>query len=263
MKFQTFVKDVLEAVLPEPAMVQVRKLHYRRKLKSASAADEPDLTVAVRLLSAGDVAVDCGANYGLYTRFFSEAVGANGRVVAIEPVPSTFAVLSSNVRGLGLSNVTAVNKAVSDHTGSVTMTIPVQSGGKNFYQAHITQDGATEGARSFTVEAGPIDQMVPQGASVRLMKIDVEGHELPCIQGALNLLKKDEPALLIEVSGNPDGDGPARRLVDLLGSVGYRVFGSDGLSLRIRRPGMSRVNYFFLKDAHLARLRQNGVAVHE
>lgn len=263
MRIQSMVKEMLEAVLPEPAMVEVRKLHYLRKLKGARPTDEPDLAISLELLGNGDQAVDCGANYGLYTRFFAEKVGPTGRVYSVEPVPSTFAVLSANVRRLNLANATVVNKAVSDEPGQVTMTVPVGGGGKNFYQAHIMKSGEAPAAvRSFTVEASPIDRIVPDGAAIRLMKVDVEGHELPAMKGALGLLRRDEPALLIEVSGSPDVPGSAADLFRLLTGLGYRVYASAGLSLHPYAPGMRSVNYFFLRDAHLSRLRASGVRLH-
>ncbi|KXZ45788.1 hypothetical protein GPECTOR_50g581 [Gonium pectorale] len=48
-------------------------------------------------LRPGDTVVDVGANTGLFTLLASELVGAGGRVVALEPLPATFAVLEANV----------------------------------------------------------------------------------------------------------------------------------------------------------------------
>jgi FkbM family methyltransferase len=264
MSMKSMIRVVLETVLPEPAMTQVRKYHYLRKIRSLKATEETDLSIAVKLLAPGDGAVDCGANFGLYTRFFGETVGSSGRVFSVEPIPSTFAVLSSNVRGLGLRHVTLFNKAVSDRPGQLTMSVPIQGGGRNFYQAHILRPGETVGPndRAFTVEIAPLDQLIPADAGIRLMKVDVEGHELPCIRGAVQLLRRDQPALLIEVSGNPDTEGPARQLFEALGALGYSAFASEGMALRRREAGRSSVNYFFLKDNHVSHLRNVGVPVH-
>jgi len=265
MKIQTMVREVLEAVLPESAMLKVRKWHYLNKVRGLSVSVEPDLAIAVKLLSPGDVAVDAGANYGMYMRFFAEAVGPTGHVFTIEPIPSTHAVLSSNVAGLGFRHVTVINQAVSDTPGEVTMEVPTGAGGKNFFQAHIVKADGVQRAPApgkFTVKSSPLDELVMGRGQVRLMKVDVEGHELPCLKGALKMLRRDSPALLIEVSGNPDGDGAAKQLFDLLGAEGYKPYASKGMSLALRTPGTRSVNYFFLKDDHLGRLRAAGIPVH-
>ncbi len=261
MNIKSAIKEMLEAVLPEAAMVEVRKFHFLRKIKNLKSSEETDLSIAVRLLAPGDGAIDCGANFGMYTRFFGEAVGPGGRVFSVEPIPSTFAVLSSNVKGLGLNHVTLFNKAVSDQPGHLTMTVPMMGGGRNFYQAHILRAGETVDAnsRAFTVEIAPIDSLIPDNIIIRLMKVDVEGHELPCMKGALGLLKRDKPALLIEVSGSPDKDESAEKLFKLLTDLGYGAFASDGLSLRPYRTGMRSVNYFFLMNTHLEHLQGHGV----
>jgi len=262
MNIRSVVKEMLEVLLPAGAMLSVRKLHYLKKIREASPSEEPDLAIAPRLLAAGECAVDAGANYGLYTRFLAGAVGPSGRVFSIEPIPSTFSVLRSNIKGLGLSNVTLINAAVSDEPGEVTMTVPVHGGGRNFYQAHIMKSGGQTSDHTFTVKALPLDSAIPTNARIRLMKVDVEGHELPCMKGAMGLLRRDAPALLIEVSGSPDAPGASADLFALLSGLDYLPYASDGLSLRPRTPGMRSVNYFFLKPDHLARLRSNGVFVH-
>src|SRR5262245_34051536 len=47
----------------------------------------------MRHIKPGMTVVDVGANFGYYTVLFGGAVGATGRVIAIEPVPSTVALL--------------------------------------------------------------------------------------------------------------------------------------------------------------------------
>src|SRR5262245_27458413 len=131
------IKRVLTAVLPEGAMRIVRRFHYRHKLAHARIEEENDLVIAARLVAPGDTAVDVGANYGLYTRFLCEAAGPSGRVYAIEPVPVTFEVLQSNISALRLRDVRLINRALSDHPGTVNMTVPTIGGDENFYQAHI------------------------------------------------------------------------------------------------------------------------------
>jgi len=59
----------------------------------------------------------------------------------------------------------------------------------------------------------PIDELsLP---TVRVVKIDVEGHELPAVRGMRGLLKRDHPVLIVE-TGSQD-------TITLLGSLDYTV----------------------------------------
>src|SRR4051812_25321597 len=142
----SFFKNRALAYLPEPVLAPIRAWHYARVLRSFSDTEEPDIAVVRKLIEPGSVAVDLGANIGVYTKVLSELVGAEGRVLSVEPIPQTFAVLSRNVRSLGLKNVICVNVAVSDVNGEAVMELPDNAGGgTNFYQARVidTQEGVS------------------------------------------------------------------------------------------------------------------------
>jgi FkbM family methyltransferase len=72
--------------------------------------------------SAGDVIVDVGAGIGAAARVFSRAVGAGGRVVAVEPHPRACRQLEAAVRDGPLANVQVVRCAVSDRAGWAALT---------------------------------------------------------------------------------------------------------------------------------------------
>ena len=76
---------------------------------------EPDITrwVAGRL-RPGDGFVDVGANVGYYALLASKLVGAEGCVVAVEPLPESFVALKANLALNAAMNVRAVNMAASD-----------------------------------------------------------------------------------------------------------------------------------------------------
>jgi FkbM family methyltransferase len=67
-----------------------------------------------QVLEPGMTFIDVGANDGLYTLFAARRVGANGKVLAIEPSRREFARLERNVRLNRLMNVQALRVAASD-----------------------------------------------------------------------------------------------------------------------------------------------------
>jgi FkbM family methyltransferase len=249
------LKHLTLQVFPERVLQELRKVHYARKLRHARA--EPEMDVIRHLLPVGGCAIDLGANFGLYTRFLAEAVGSEGTVHAVEPVPATFDVLRTNVRRLGLSTVTVHNVAVSDERGEVTMTVPHYArGGENLYEARIVDDDGPAGERMVRVPAATLDDLFARLGRIDFVKCDVEGHELNVLEGAAEILRVHRPAWLIEVSGDPDDpDSSAAELVRVMALAGYRVFHLDGDEPRPRVSGDRAVNYFFLRPEHRRRLR--------
>lgn len=255
MSLDTLVKRGA-LLLPGWLLRPIRARRYARSVASISTAEEPDLEVARHLAGPGDTALDLGANVGVYTRFLSERVGPAGRVVAVEPMPETFAFLARNVRALGLANATALNVAVSDAEGWAEMEMPrFDWGGENHYQAQIVPAATSGGEPRVRVRTATADSIARELGSVDFVKMDVEGHELSVLAGATWLLDEVKPAWLIEVSGTPDDPaGGAARLFARMAEAGYGAWRYADGRLAERRAGDSSVNYFFLTPTHVQRL---------
>ncbi|HCU11499.1 MAG TPA: hypothetical protein DGB72_05160 [Gemmatimonadetes bacterium] len=256
----SFLKSRALTLLPDSILQPLRVWHHRRTLRSNPDTDEPDLRIVRELVQRGTVAVDLGANIGVYTKVLSDLVGPAGTVISVEPVPLTFDVLSRNIRSLGMDNVSCVNVAVSDSAGEVVMELPsFEAGGTNFYQATVvtTADvSAVDPKRHVRVAAMTLDTLVAGGGTVGFVKCDVEGHELACLSGASIVLKSHGPAWLVEIWGNPDEPGTgAMKTFRVFESLSYVPWWFDGQRLVKRRPGERSTNYFFLKEAHIARLK--------
>lgn len=175
--------------LPRSWRQDLRRYYLRYQIgRRRFGADEPEFDILSSLIQPGDWVMDIGANVGHYTCAMSELVLETGRVVAVEPVPATFELLASNVMSCRFRNVTLLNVAASDRCGHSAMTIPRTSTGvENYYRAHLDHRGGSIG-----VLCVPLDQLVlPQ--PVRLVKMDVEGHEERVLRGMWSLLKRDRP----------------------------------------------------------------------
>jgi FkbM family methyltransferase len=154
---------------------------------------EPEYGLLDRYVSPGDWVLDIGANIGTYTLRLSELVGRAGRVVAAEPVPDTFALLTANVAAAQCHNVTLLNVAASDGVAVANMDVPeFDTGLKNYYQAAVTS--GTEGVSVLTT---PLVGLVGHHR-VSFVKIDVEGHEAFALRGVEPILRRDHPVVLIE-----------------------------------------------------------------
>lgn len=261
---KNMLKKVLLKSLPDPVIQLIKKLYYPLVLKSLQERDERDFTVVKYLVEPGNVVLDIGANIGVYTKYLSDLVGDSGKVYSIEPVPSTFEILSSNVKRLGLKNVNLINCAVSETNGTVTMQIPLyDSGWENYHQAAIVDTKSLGTLRMVEVKSKTIDSLMADLlCNISFIKCDVEGHELPCIKGAINVLKNHKPAWLIEISGNPDEPySSSHELFHLLAEQGYEAWWFDGTRLNKRQVGDRSVNFFFLNQKQLQKLLTKNLLV--
>jgi FkbM family methyltransferase len=179
---------------PAPVRRALRHAQQAWQIRTGSfRSDEPEFERLARWVGAGDWAIDVGANLGAYTARLAALVGERGRVLAFEPIADTFSCLSANVRRLGLRNVSLFNAAASDRAGLVSMTVPsFPTGWPNPYEARIDASGGSEAVLALAIDS----LAVP--APVRLVKIDVEGHELAALRGMQGLLARDRPTLVVE-----------------------------------------------------------------
>jgi FkbM family methyltransferase len=198
----------LAARLPVSLQADINRLRYRRQMaRGQFVPDEPEIAAISRLISPGDVVVDVGANIGHYTVHLSRCVGAQGRVIAIEPIAETFAMLSHNV--CALKNVTLMNLAIAEAEGFVAMD-------------QIDDHG------SHRVMCMRLDSL--QLPRVRLIKIDAEGHDLGVLKSAERLISRDRPALIVEAA--PDSD--VARWIE---ARGYRIEHTPGSPNIVGVPG--------------------------
>jgi FkbM family methyltransferase len=186
----------LALILPRSVQRVLRKLYYRWQIGTGRfRSDEVEYGMLGHFVGNGDWALDIGANVGHYTLRLSALVGPQGRVFAFEPISETFELLTANVRLSPHQNVTLFNVAVSGESVTVGMAVPRgRTGLDGHYFAHITQEPTDR--QVFCLAIDSLQLPCP----VKLVKIDVEGHELPVLHGMRELIGRDHPILVVEAS---------------------------------------------------------------
>ena len=145
---------------------------------AAGGLEAYELELFRAALEPGMTVVDVGANIGYYTVHAAHAVGSTGRVHAFEPDPRTAESLRANIVRNRLANVTVHECAVSAGSGSRELIL---SGTASHSGLSRTMD-ETSIVGSTTVQAVALDDVL-DGASVDVMKMDVEGEEPFALQG--------------------------------------------------------------------------------
>ncbi|MGI8714010.1 MAG: FkbM family methyltransferase [Solirubrobacteraceae bacterium] len=196
--------------------------------------------VCARLAAAGELAVDVGANYGYMTSVLTTAVGPGGRVLAFEPNGVVHRWLVANVarwRAIGVTTVQAYEQAVSDAVGTAILAIPLTTSA-NDGLATLETDGRPSAADSRLVKVETVSLDSALGpASVGVMKIDIEGHELAALRGASRLLDTHRIRdILFE-----DHQAWPNETTRLLEGAGYELFdlSAGPLGVRLLTPGGS------------------------
>lgn len=137
----------------------------------------------------GDVCLDVGAEYGLYTWALSHLVGGAGQVHSVEPLPGPARWLRLASRTLGCANVVVHRTALGSRTGHGVLSLPMRRGTPVHGRAYLTEgtDGPGPNAEFRTSRPVPttvdtLDRLV-RGAGlekVSFVKADVEGPNRPC-----------------------------------------------------------------------------------
>lgn len=186
---------------------------------------DDDVRLLQSLCDPGSTVIDCGANIGFLSLVASRAVGPTGRVIAIEADAMSVTRARANLALNKAENVELRHAAVGMESGV----------------AHFAAHGADE-ARHVMLEQGQgeqvvlitLDQVVPGGCSVALVKIDVEGFEWFVLRGASRVLSSTK-FVLFECSDTLTAryGYPAERCMELLRGAGFTVFVfDDGGELR-------------------------------
>lgn len=238
------------SLLPPRLRHILKRFYYPWLLRRFDPGRWPGSAVVQELVRTGDHVVDAGANIGYVSALLARWVGPQGRVEAIEPVPQTYDLLAHNIKALGLSHVHCHPVGLAEHNSEAWMEIPrFADGRENLYESRVvTSADAPAGRTVVAVQLRRLDSLLAdRRRPISFLKLDVEGHELPVVQGGWELLKADRPALLIEVAGDLDAPGTApARLTALLSELGYTPWMDSGAGLRPRRAGERSVDYFFL-----------------
>jgi FkbM family methyltransferase len=152
-----------------------------------------DMGSLLHFLRPADLFVDVGANAGSFTILASSVTGA--RTVAFEPIPSTFERLEENVRLNDIEAlVTCVNGGVAATEGRITFTTGDDA------MNHVAAPGA-ETDTGMSVEVTTLDTAL-HGEDPALIKIDVEGFELPVLEGATRTIERPGlRAVIAELNG--------------------------------------------------------------
>ncbi|MCA8953967.1 MAG: FkbM family methyltransferase, partial [Planctomycetes bacterium] len=151
-----------------------------------------------RLIRPGDTFVDVGANLGMLSLLACRLVGPEGRVIAIEPNPHLGRHLERLGRDNDIHHLQVLVQALGPEPGEAVLH---EFAGHSGWGSLIdtAPDGA-ERSNSWTVPVVRGDTMFAghDEAAPLVIKIDVEGYEVPALRGLDETLSRRRPLLFLE-----------------------------------------------------------------
>ena len=173
--------------------------HFTRYLGNYPVNHYQDAILQEAIKIAGNtIAVDIGANIGLQSvrlaQFFKE-------VHSFEPVESNWECLFENTVNIG--NVISHCCGISDKVEELDIALPQSSNNSGAWSIvdFQNQSGVTTVSNKFL----PLDAILHDTSmNIDLIKIDVQGYEMPVLRGSEEILQRCSPVVLVEMHQNTD-----------------------------------------------------------
>lgn len=148
-----------------------------------------------------NVVVQAGGCCGLYPLLYGQVFK---KVITFEPDPLNFYCLSNNCKG---NQFIKMNAALSDKNDVKMLTIH----GIDNVGMHSFADGPSKiPVLSMTIDSLNLSEL-------SLIQLDVEGHELEALKGAVKTIKKFKPILMIEITSNEE------ETIKYIEKLGYKI----------------------------------------
>lgn len=180
---------------------------YLRELPDGATFQDGVLELLGSLVEANGSAsiIDVGANVGVHSLGLA-SLGPHVQVVAVEANPRTAGWLQKNADRNSSARVRVVQRAIADEPGSLSFcdnqefaagSMPLAGAPAEFVQF---LNGGDDSHQVIEVPAVRLDDLVDELGldSLDILKIDVEGHDIRVIRGALGAIERFKPVVIME-----------------------------------------------------------------
>jgi len=143
----------------------------------------------------GDI-VHAGTFFGDFLPGLSKALQPGARLWAFEPSRENFLCAQQTIALNDLKNVTLTNAGLGAREGIGSLCISLDGEAHGGASRLVEEKAAGEVYEAVPIVA--LDDMIPQDRHISVLQLDVEEYEQQALEGALSLLKRCRPLVVLE-----------------------------------------------------------------
>ena len=245
------IKDlefILKKIIPEKFLLKKR---IQRSIKKGY---EKELEIINQFTDKSKDAIDVGVYRGIYSYKLAQHFKF---VHCFEANPLLYPLLNDNLKKI-IKNINLYNLALSSDNGETILKLPLRS--KSFFKKNIEElyelgaasvhpNNKFNNFKEVKVKKKKLDSIKFEN-KIGFIKIDVEGHELEVIEGALKTIKENKPVLLVEIEEKHS----KRMVIDsikYIENIGYKCYfekNKELLHVEKLKNVNEEFNFFFLPN---------------
>lgn len=201
---KNFVKLLLQRTLGYDRYLRVFSKYKIRTLRKDHK--EKDFFAFMDAIDQEGDIMDVGANIGIMTYHLAKRFPSR-KIIAIEPMPDNFSVLTAIVNKNNLENVVLKQLAVGDEACTIQMVLPLNGKVKMQGLAHVVHHSIQEWneGEKIDVRCLKLDE-VANGDPIAGIKMDIENFEFFALKGAVSILTEHKPVVYLELWANENRD---------------------------------------------------------
>lgn len=186
----------------------------RDALVQGDIFEEATITYIEKLDLHGDV-IHAGAYFGDFLPALSHFTGSTRHVWAFEPSTSFYTHAEVTCQINELKNVKLFNKAVGSSNASKWLTTISESNKQLGGMSYISE--TSKNTKAISCDVIRLDDTLPPDCKVGLIHLDLEGYEEHALAGAINIINRNKPLLILETLPTPEW------ITKYLNPLGYKL----------------------------------------
>jgi FkbM family methyltransferase len=175
--------------------------HITKKIEKDGIYEVHLFNFLTKLLSKNKnfTCLDVGANIGVVSLVMSKYAK---HVISFEPIKSLFSMIEKSIEANNIKNCKVINKGLSSTNTMAKIYINTSGniGSSTLSKTHSLENSKNtfNDSEVIDLEAGDDNEYLKSIDRIDLIKIDVEGHESDVVIGMQEIIKKNDPLIILE-----------------------------------------------------------------